>query len=145
MVLDYYQAFIEAAKRHSDLVDRRHELEIEIAKLEEFLQVTFNMLSPEHRRQLDKEIEAMEIRNTGLKNAVLMALKARSDEWLTPPEIRDYLKKMSFDFSDYSADPLPSIATTLKRMIPDLVETAKRNGQMAYRLKTPGRLLRVSR
>ena len=44
--------------------------------------------------------------------------KPEKDAWLTPVEIRDALKRMGFPFENYKANPLASIHTTLKRMVP---------------------------
>ena len=55
---------------------------------------------------------------------------------MTPPQIRDYLNAAGFDFGKYIANPLTSIGTTLKRMLPFEVETKTLdNGQAAYRLR----------
>ena len=57
--------------------------------------------------------------------------------WLTPVEIRDALKRMGFPFESYKANPLASIHTTLKRMVPGEMETkTHKDGQKAYRLKS---------
>jgi hypothetical protein len=59
--------------------------------------------------------------------------------WLTPVEIRDALKRMGFPFDNYKANPLASIHTTLKRMVPAEIEVKTRaDGQKAYRLKSAG-------
>jgi hypothetical protein len=59
--------------------------------------------------------------------------------WLTPVEIRDALKRMGFPFENYKANPLASIHTTLKRMVPGELETKTlKDGQRVYRLKSAG-------
>lgn len=61
------------------------------------------------------------------------------DAWLTPVEIRDALKRMGFPFENYKANPLASIHTTLKRMVPAEMEVKTlKDGQKAYRLKSAG-------
>jgi hypothetical protein len=60
-------------------------------------------------------------------------------EWFTPVEIRDALKRMGFPFENYKANPLASIHTTLKRMVPAEMEVKTlEDGQKAYRLKSAG-------
>ena len=60
-------------------------------------------------------------------------------DWLTPVEIRDALKRMGFPFENYKANPLASIHTTLKRMVPAEMEVKTlADGQKAYRLKSAG-------
>jgi hypothetical protein len=62
-----------------------------------------------------------------------------SDAWFTPVEIRDALKRMGFPFENYKANPLASIHTTLKRMVPAEMEVKTlKDGQKAYRLKSAG-------
>jgi hypothetical protein len=61
------------------------------------------------------------------------------DAWFTPIEIRDALKRMGFPFENYKANPLASIHTTLKRMVPAEMEVKTlKDGQKAYRLKSAG-------
>lgn len=61
------------------------------------------------------------------------------DAWFTPVEIRDALKRMGFPFENYKANPLASIHTTLKRMVPAEMEVKTlKDGQKAYRLKSAG-------
>jgi hypothetical protein len=61
------------------------------------------------------------------------------DMWLTPVEIRDALKRMGFPFENYKANPLASIHTTLKRMVPGEMEAkTRKDGQTVYRLKSAG-------
>jgi hypothetical protein len=62
-----------------------------------------------------------------------------SDAWFTPVEIRDALKRMGFPFENYKANPLASIHTTLKRMVPAEMEVKTlKDGQKSYRLKSAG-------
>ena len=65
--------------------------------------------------------------------------KSAKDAWFTPVEIRDALKRMGFPFENYKANPLASIHTTLKRMVPAEMEIKTlKDGQKAYRLKSAG-------
>jgi hypothetical protein len=57
-------------------------------------------------------------------------------DWLTPTEIRDYLKNIGFNFERSKANPLASIHTTLRRMVPHEVESKTLEGQKIYRLKS---------
>ena len=62
---------------------------------------------------------------------------APKDAWFTPVEIRDALKRMGFPFENYKANPLASIHTTLKRMVPAEMEVKTlKDGEKAYRLKS---------
>lgn len=65
--------------------------------------------------------------------------KSEKDVWFTPVEIRDALKRMGFPFENYKANPLASIHTTLKRMVPAEMEVKTlKSGEKAYRLKSAG-------
>lgn len=69
------------------------------------------------------------------------AITGSSDDsgWLTPVEIRDRLKNMGFPFDNYKANPLASIHTTLKRMVPGEMEVKTlKDGQKVYHLKSAG-------
>src|SRR6476646_10300559 len=67
------------------------------------------------------------------------AIGSAKDAWFTPVEIRDALKHMGFPFENYKANPLASIHTTLKRMVPAEMEVKTlKDGQKAYRLKSAG-------
>jgi hypothetical protein len=67
------------------------------------------------------------------------AAGSAKDAWFTPVEIRDALKRMGFPFENYKANPLASIHTTLKRMVPAEMEVKTlKDGQKAYRLKSAG-------
>jgi hypothetical protein len=61
----------------------------------------------------------------------------KKQDWMTPIEIRDALLAAGFDFSNYTSNPLSSIHTTIKRMVPDdvITETQPERGQV-YRWKT---------
>jgi hypothetical protein len=64
---------------------------------------------------------------------------SEENTWLTPVEIRDALKRMGFPFENYKANPLASIHTTLKRMVPAEMDVKiLKDGQKAYRLKSAG-------
>jgi hypothetical protein len=64
---------------------------------------------------------------------------SEAELWLTPVEIRDRLKNMGFPFENYKANPLASIHTTLKRMVPGEMEVKTlKSGNKVYRLKSAG-------
>jgi len=61
-------------------------------------------------------------------------LRAKKD-WMSPVEVRDALLAAGFDFSSYTSNPLSSIHTTLKRMVPDELLTETRADGQVYRWK----------
>jgi hypothetical protein len=127
-----------------DLVDereswsrKRDDAERELARLSELIRSTIKMLSPEQRSKCDCEalLERIDQRPFGLTIVIRRALSAQK-EWLTPTEIRTYLKGIGFDLEKYKANPLASIHTTLRRMVPHEVECKIIDGRKFYRLKT---------
>jgi hypothetical protein len=100
------------------------------------------------RRDEEKESAGKDQRKDGAGVAGREAEKSKSetsatgsakDAWFTPVEIRDALKHMGFPFENYKANPLASIHTTLKRMVPAEMEVKTlKDGQKAYRLKSAG-------
>lgn len=61
-------------------------------------------------------------------------LRQRKD-WMSPVEVREALMASGFDFSSYTSNPLSSIHTTLKRMVPDELLTETRADGQVYRWK----------
>jgi len=61
-------------------------------------------------------------------------LRQRND-WMSPVEVRESLLAAGFDFSSYTSNPLSSIHTTLKRMVPDELLTETRDDGQVYRWK----------
>ena len=58
-----------------------------------------------------------ETRSIGLKEAISRVLSANPLKAITATQVRDRLLESSFDFSNYTANPLASVSTTLKRMV----------------------------
>jgi hypothetical protein len=72
-------------------------------------------------------------------------LQASPKKFHTATEVRDELRKLKFDFSQYTANPLSSIHAALKRFKPEEAEVTKTEGVMAWRWKDTGRKLRRRR
>ncbi len=88
-------------------------------------------------REAGREAEEGRLETTGIGSERTGSEKDAA--WLTPVEIRDALKRMGFPFENYKANPLASIHTTLKRMVPGELETKTlKDGQRVYRLKSAG-------
>ncbi len=133
--MDYVNLFREFAERRNSLLDEKDKIESELAGITPMLQWAYNMLTPAQRASFGREIDSMDKRAPGLKQGVLMAFKAHSGKWLTPPQVRDYLESIGFDFGSDSARGLTSVGTTLRRMTPTELETKEmENGQVAYKL-----------
>jgi hypothetical protein len=134
--MDFLKRFLELLQSYSDLLAKQREIDAALAKLTPVIRATYNALTPIEKVRVARPIAKVEwkLEGIGLKQAVLMALDAKSGEWLTPPEIRDYLETVGFDFGTSSARGLTSVGTTLKRMVPDEIEAKPLAGrQIGYR------------
>jgi len=136
-MVDYVQLLRDLAEERQSWARKRDEAERELSRLSELIRSTIKMLSPEQRSKCDCEVllERIDHRPPGLTIAIRRALSA-GEEWLTPTEIRDSLKSIGFSFERYKANPLASIHTTLRRMVPHEVECKTLEGRKLYRLKT---------
>ena len=134
--IDYVQLLRDLLDERDNCVRKRDDAERELMRITELIRSTIRMLSPEQRSKIDCEVllERLDSR-PGLTMAIRMVFTA-GKEWLTPVEIRDVLRNQGFCFDAYKANPLVSIHTTLRRMVPHEVECKTVNGQKIYRLKT---------
>jgi hypothetical protein len=135
-----YKSILDAAFTSLGLALRaRDDAEIEIAKQKQFIAATLQMLPDEERKRfaemLRQVIEKHDSRSIGLGQAVRRALSATEPKFVTVAQVRDHLMKSGFDFSEYTANPLASISTTLRRMTPDEVETTVVGTVTCYRFK----------
>jgi hypothetical protein len=139
MAIDYMGLLRQLVQERDTWVRKRDEVERELSRLSELIRSTIKMLPEERRLQCDYDelLERIDDRPRGLTFLIRSAFTA-GKEWLTPVEIRDYLKSAGVNFENYKANPLASIHTTLKRMVPHEIECRMVDGQKAYRLKTAG-------
>jgi len=137
MAINYKQLLRDLVEERDACLRKRDEAERELSRLSELIRSTIKMLSPDERSRCDCEIllERIDNRPPGLTTWVRRAFTA-GKEWLTPIEVRDHLKSIGFNFDKYRANPLASIHTTLRRMVPHEVECKELDGQKVYRLKT---------
>ena len=140
MPIDYVKMLRDLVKEREDWIHKRDDAIREISRLSELIRSTIKMLPEEQRAKCDTLFERIDNRPTGLTIAIRLSFTAGKDRaaknWLTPVEIREYLKQGGFNFENYKANPLASIHTTLKRMVPHEVECRTLSGQKLYRLKT---------
>ena len=131
--IDYYAMFSDLVKRHNELAQRRNDIDLEVAKLKQLILATFPLLPEEKQELFQSEIEQMEEQSAGLLNAIKLVFSTHKGEWLTPSQVREYLSAMGFDLTQYRANPLASIATTLRRMVPGQLESKNSaDGQVMY-------------
>jgi hypothetical protein len=125
--------FSELVTRHTQLVQQRNDIDREVTKLNQLILATFPLLPDDKQALFQAEIEEMEEQSGGLLNAIKLVFSAHKGEWLTPTQVRDYLTAMGFDLTQYRANPLASIGTTLRRMVPGKLESKTlRDGQVVY-------------
>jgi hypothetical protein len=135
-----YPAVLDASlEKLGAALQKTRELEVEIDKLKQFISAAINMLPDEDRvcfiAKLDQLAFAEDIRSVGLKEAIIRILSAQSKNWFTAANMRDALLESGFDFRNYTANPLASVSTTLKRMKSNEVESTTNGGVAAYRWK----------
>jgi hypothetical protein len=166
MAIGYMQMLLDLMDERQKWVGKRDESIREISRLSELIRATMNMIPPEQLARYEGIFERIEQRPIGLSVAIracfagaaapgkLVELAKRMAQtgtpqsadaasleklWLTPVEIRDRLKSIGFPFENYKANPLASIHTTLKRMVPGEMEVKTlKGGQKVYRLKNAG-------
>ncbi len=137
---NYLEIVKSALEKMKNLHRERESLDIEIAKLEQFVSATANLL-PESERNLIIDLmeniqEIYRLREVGLTDAIRGVLKASAGQWFTAANVRDRLISLGFDFSGYTANPLASVSTTLRRVKSDDIETTNVDGGVtAYRWK----------
>lgn len=138
MAVDYLALLRDLVQERQEWLSKRDEADRQLSRLSELIRSTIKMLTPEQRAHIDCDVllERLDHRPPGLTNFIRTAFTAAGKEWLTPVEIRDYLKRVGFNFERYKANPLASIHTTLRRMVPHEAERQTIDGQTAYRLKT---------
>src|ERR1700742_2469739 len=159
MAVNYIQMLLDLMEERQRRLDQRDEAIREISRLSELIRATMNMVPAEQLARYEPIFERLENRPAGLSMAIRTCFTGgtalgdfsnasqRSSEkkavdetlWLTPVEIRDSLKRMGFPFENYKANPLASIHTTLKRMVPGEMEVkTRKDGEKVYRLKSAG-------
>jgi hypothetical protein len=141
MPINYMQMLLDLMEERQKWLNQRDEAIREISRLSELIRATMNMIPAEQIARYEPIFERLENRPMGLSMAIrsCFTTEAAADKWLTPVEIRDALKRMGFPFENYKANPLASIHTTLKRMVPAEMDVKTlKNGHRVYRLKSAG-------
>jgi hypothetical protein len=135
--MDYVKLLRDLMKERECWARKRDDADREFSRLSELIRSTVKMLSPEERSQCVGDLieHFDQVYSPGLTNLVRGAFGS-GKEWLTPIQIRDYLSSIGFNFEKYKANPMASIHTTLRRMVPNEVECKTLDGQKLYRLKT---------
>ena len=132
-----YKAVLRMAlNEYHELIEKREELDIQIAWKNQFIRATLHMLDLNEDDESEfSAIEGVfETRHFGLTNAVRQTLQS-SKEWFTATQMRDALQSTGFDFDHYRANPLASIHSVMKRLKDSEAERTEIEGVMAWRWK----------
>ncbi len=139
---EYLRLLETSIKKFDELAWQREQLDIEMAKLQQFIQATVNLLPDEATKKFQERIAEMaresERASAGLTDAIRRTLQMKYPEWLTVAKVRDSLIAAGFDFSSYKSNPLAAISTTLRRLTKSddsAVETMQVDGEVnVYRM-----------
>jgi hypothetical protein len=139
----YYEPILEGSlKKLIALIIEKERIDDEIAKVEQFMTATENLLSEEAAARFQSKMEPW-ARKVGaqvisLRDAAKTVLSNCYPTKLTAAQVRDKIRDGGFDFSSYKSDPLPSVSTTLRRLREsDEVNYEKFEGVIVYQAKPP--------
>jgi hypothetical protein len=145
---DYLGMLESSIKKLDALHEQREQLDLEIGKLQQWIQATINLLPDEATQKFKARLAEMEreseIASGGLSDAIRSTLQFNYPEWLTVANVRDSLIARGFDFSSYKSNPLAAISTTLRRLAKteENVEAAEIDDVKAYRM--PSAVVKLS-
>jgi hypothetical protein len=111
METDYARDLAKARKALAELLRRREELEVQIAKQRQ----TVAALAVLCKHIPERSNMMAEIDFGGLTDSCRAALRAAGPQGLTPPELRASLRRMNFPVDEYS-NALATIHSVLKRL-----------------------------
>jgi hypothetical protein len=138
MTMDYRTLLEEKFIELGEKLAARDGLDLEIAKLHQFVRATLRMLPDQEQDAFERRLDQYEFRSVGLTDAVRNALRsAPEDAWTTGPALRQRLIESGFDFTGYTSNPLASIHAIAKRFKPSEVKTQIIDGVRAFRWVGP--------
>jgi uncharacterized protein (UPF0335 family) len=130
--IDYLKIFIDLCKRRGLLTGQRDEIDVELARITPLIIAMFPLIPEDQQKQYQESIADLEAESGGLQDAVKLVFSEHKGEWLSVSKVRDYLIEMGLDFKRYQANPLASIGTTLKRMVPKYLESTTSGSGTLY-------------
>jgi len=131
--MDYAALLDQLVAEHERCLRQRQEAESELARLKDLIRSTVRLLPAEQQTRGEHVLDRIEEQPVGLTAMIRLALADGS--WQTPADIRDFLLRCGL-FTSYRSNPLASIHTTLRRMVPDTLETRRERGAgSTYRLR----------
>jgi hypothetical protein len=140
MDTDFKQLLEEKFLELGEKIQARDALELEIAKLHQFVRATLRMLPEKDQDEFEHYIDDLNVRSMGLTDAIKRALQAApADAWISGPALRQRLIEAGFDFSQYTSNPLASIYSVAKRFKPSEVQTKMIDGLRCFHWVGPRR------
>ena len=131
--MDYPGLLEQLVAEHELCLRRRQDAETELARLKDMIRSTVRLLPAEHQTRGEHVLDRLEEQPVGLTAMIRLALA--DGGWQTPAEIRDFLSQCGV-FASYRSNPLASIHTTLRRLVPETLETRRERGASStYRLR----------
>ena len=117
---DYERIVNTSLNRFQELQEKREEIDVELAKLRQFLYAALDMIPEDQQERWKREIDAAVKKATAHTVSLAGAIRKifASDQFTgwTSAGMRKQLIDAGFDFSSYTSNPLSSISTTLRRM-----------------------------
>lgn len=132
--VDYKKILKVASKEYEQLLKKREVLDLEIAKKDQFIRATTNMLPEKDRKNYEMFLLPRFVHEMGLTSSIRKVLQDKR-EWLTATAVRDALTQAGFDFSKYKTNPLASVHAILRRLKERDVESTYIDGVMAWKWK----------
>jgi len=134
MQIDFKQLLQAKFFELGEKIKARDALDLEIAKLHQFVRATLRMLPEKDQDEFERYLDNLDVRSVGLTEAIKRALQsAPKDAWISGPALRSRLLESGFDFSEYTSNPLASIYSVAKRFKPDEVQTQIVEGVRSFR------------
>jgi len=131
--MDYGSLLDQLVAEYDRCLRRRQEAERELARLKDLIRSTVQLLPAEEQTRGEHLLDRIDEQPVGLTAMIRLALAEGG--WQSPAEIRDFLMQCGL-FASYRSNPLASIHTTLRRMVPDTLETRRERGSgSVYRLR----------
>jgi hypothetical protein len=136
---EYRAVLDQAMARLVDLEKQKQELEVESEKVTQFIFATINMLSDTERQDfiayLQEASKNWQKTEESLTDAIRELLFGKPKQWFTVAQVRDALLTSGFDFTKYLSNPLASVSTTLKRLVPKDAESNAIEGVNVFRAR----------
>lgn len=137
---EYEQIIEQSVKKIIALSDQKTAIDIEVAKLQQFVYATANLLSAEAQARFHAKwqpyVDKLTVIVASLTESIRQTLRGCYPKLLTSAQVRDQLRVEGFDFSSYQSDPLASVSTTLRRLKESgEVDSEEFEGVAVYRAK----------